>query len=1055
MNRTQPLLHSRARALTSRPWTSAAGTLLVVALSALALGAVGCSSCDDDTSGSIRSGNNPQLEVDPTTVVFAAASVDAPETHTVFITNSGTGTITLEPSQLSPARGPFSFTDAEDKVLGAGESTSLTVTYAPLDESSPVGQLLVAATNGQSEIVQLTTVGPTRELQCNPTNFGAVTLGQTTEMEVELQNIGNLDMTVTSITMHDQEFQIVAQPELDLLLKPQQTTTVKLAVTPEYGGPIEDSLQVAVTESGTLFECTIRANVPVALIDLVPGRIDFGAVPTGTTVTKDVVVRNVGSADLILDGVELLRGSSMDFAVVNSPAEPLVVAPEASTTITVSYTAGQDTATGTAVFVSNDGSSPEVPLPLLGRPSRPEIGVSPDSIAFGNVGQGVTSRRELTIFNNGNEPLSLQNITVDGVSGEFAIVPDLSIPALSGTPTDLSAGTSLVVVVTYAPADLGTDRGNVVILSNDPTRPELRVPLTGNGLEGAECTVTVRPDPLNFGLVARGSTKELGAQVTNTGTGPCTYRGAQAAGILNNAFSVSGATRRVGEEFGPGEVMVVNVLYSPASFDLNNGNLTVNVTDPLDNRSVVYCGVGERCQNGMGNPFECGFNPPACGIPLAGTSGISDIAVIPGNVDFGLVTLGCASQTIDVTVYNTGTANLQIQNVYLDGCSPEFELRGTPGPPYPVEVTSGTPRRIQISYRPTGLGEDQCSLVIESDAVQSTPILRVPLRGEGTNISRQVDTFEQIDGRKVDALFMIDGSGSMQAEADEVARNLSTFLATAELLNNDFQIGVAHLDIGEELRIGGVAYEAGRLIGDPPFLKPTTPNYQSIFSDRVSNIVVGGGTQEAGLEGARKALSDPLITDTTQSCGSCAAPYAQCSPTNHCGGFNAGFLRDDASLEIIIVSDEEDQSSATPDFYVAFFQSIKGFRNDALLHVSTIIGADSNGNPANCTGSGDGADAGRRYAEVGNATGGTVGSICAASYASYLQNIGNRAFGLRREFFLSRVAEEATVEVRVNSRDQATGWTYDRDTNSVIFDRNMVPEAGSTIEVEYEAYCFE
>ena len=42
----------------------------------------------------------------------------------------------------------------------------------------------------------------------------------------------------------------------------------------------------------------------------------------------------------------------------------------------------------------------------------------------------------------------------------------------------------------------------------------------------------------------------------------------------------------------------------------------------------------------------------------------------------------------------------------------------------------------------------------------------------------------------------------------------------------------------------------------------------------------------------------------------------------------------------------------------------------------------------------------------------------------------------------------------VDDEDVEEGWTFDETTNSVIFDRDAAPEAGSIIEVEYEARCF-
>ncbi|MEO1267209.1 MAG: choice-of-anchor D domain-containing protein, partial [Myxococcota bacterium] len=1027
---------------------------------ALVLAAVSpaCSGCSDDESGgqgSFAEGAKPELVVSPTSLTFSAATVDRPETLALEIRNAGTGELRGFSYALNPSVGPFSFEDPQIVSLKEGESVNMRVTYSPIDERNDFGQLAITA-SGQTELVDLNTLVPTRELQCEPSPivFSNSEIGVEQTQTVVVRNIGTLPLTVTGTTLEFGDAVTVAQPlAANVELRPDEASNLELSFVPDSGGNLEDRLFIETAEAEEPFVCLIRTSTSVPLIDLSPPRIDFGNVPTGATVEEDVLVINRGDAPLVLEAVAMLRGSSEDFTLVNAPEEPISIEVGDNATITIAYTAGAEVANGTAIFFSNDPIEPELSLPLLGRPSEPDIGVDPTSINFGNVGISVSSPRELAIFNNGAEALEIQSVELDGGSADFRLQPDPGFPPINGGgTTTIEPGALARISVVYAPTDVGPDAANIIIDSNDPDTPELLVPLTGNGLEGVECDLQVGPDPLNFGLTARGSTKVLPVTVRNTGTGPCQYNGATARGIFNNAFAVSAASLRSGEQLAPGQSMVVEVDYNPTTFDLNNGQMEINISDPSNGQSAVFCNAGERCANGMGNPFECDLSPPpSCGVQLTGLAGISDIAVIPGSVDFGLVTLGCASQAQLITVYNTGVVPLRVNNILFEGCSNEFELRGVPQLPF--EVATGNPLPIQVVYRPTDLGEDQCVLRIDSDANAQEPTLRVPLRGEGTNISRQVDVFEQIDGRKVDVLFVIDGSGSMSEEQSNVSRNLGQFLGTAELLDNEFQIGVTHLDLGATVRFDGVNYEAGELMGTPSFLTRQDPNYLSQFQNRV-DMGASGGTQEAGLEAARQALSDPLITETPDTCTSdaqCTSEvYPFCSPNGQCGGRNAGFLREDASLEIIILSDEEDQSTATPDFYVDFFQSIKGFRNDSLLNVSVIVGANTSSNtPADCTSGNGDAAAGRRYDTVAQSTGGTTGSICAADFGGYLQNIGNRAFGLRREFFLSRAAEPATVQVRVNGANQTTGWTYDETTNSIIFERTTVPMAGALIEVEY------
>ena len=76
--------------------------------------------------------------------------------------------------------------------------------------------------------------------------------------------------------------------------------------------------------------------------------------------------------------------------------------------------------------------------------------------------------------------------------------------------------------------------------------------------------------------------------------------------------------------------------------------------------------------------------------------------------------------------------------------------------------------------------------------------------------------------------------------------------------------------------------QSGRIQGQ--IITSETPNPASVFNTIV-NVGVTGSPYELGLEAARMALTSPVIDNQ-----------------------NAGFLRDDASLSLIFVSDEEDGS---------------------------------------------------------------------------------------------------------------------------------------------------
>ncbi len=271
------------------------------------------------------------------------------------------------------------------------------------------------------------------------------------------------------------------------------------------------------------------------------------------------------------------------------------------------------------------------------------------------------------------------------------------------------------------------------------------------------------------------------------------------------------------------------------------------------------------------------------------------------------------------------------------------------------------------------------------------------------------DVFEQpAVQRSADLLFVVDSSASMAEEQALLGENFEAFVAVVEGSYADFQLGIVTTDVSAE--------DAGVLRGG--IMGPDTDDLATVF---LENIAVGteGSRDEQGLEAARMALS-PAI--------------------------NPGLLRDEAQLNVVFVSDEDDHS---PDEVAVYLDELRGLSAEGGFAAHAIVGDL----PSGCTSGTSAASAAERYASAVEETGGYRESICADDYTGILTRVGLDLSGLDDTFPLSQLPDPASIAVWVDGvrmfERAEDGWTYEAGDNVIVFRGRAVPRPGMTILVEY------
>ncbi|MBL8951605.1 MAG: hypothetical protein JNK82_12560 [Myxococcaceae bacterium] len=406
-------------------------------------------------------------------------------------------------------------------------------------------------------------------------------------------------------------------------------------------------------------------------------------------------------------------------------------------------------------------------------------------------------------------------------------------------------------------------------------------------------------------------------------------------------------------------------------------------------------------------------------VPLTAQSGKGCLYVSPKRIDFGERV--CATKLRRVSVFNLCEQPVPVQWPMFSMLS-RFPMVGTP--PATLAPREGT--SFEVGYQPNGPGLDLGATGFRATENSQLVDYVVPLSGQGVSLATHVDTWVQPAVPKADLLFVISNAPSMaddQTVITRLAMSFNSFFAYAAREGIDFQLGVLTTSVS--------AFDAGTLTG-PHIVKPVTPNIEAAFASAVQVGTSGSATPQAAEVAVNALLASP------------------------------GFLRPEASLAIIVITDAPDHSPLPAEYYTL---RLRELRPRGLISYN-VIGPEwpaGAGCPADEAWPTDSTLRAMTLAfEGGHA------SICAmgAAEGEHLEAIGATAFGYRTKFHLTEWAQPTSLALSVNRgdgqgftsaegyRDGGNGWSYDATSNAVVFPPLFVPAPGDTLRAQYLPACY-
>ncbi len=386
---------------------------------------------------------------------------------------------------------------------------------------------------------------------------------------VTVKATGNVNLSVTSV-LATGDFS-VSSDACVTSIAPQSYCTISVTFAPTVTG----------TRTGTL---TILANVPggeytVSLsgtgttpsaVSLTPASLSFGDELIGqATSAQNVVIANSGTTPATLTQVAV----SGDFSLSTNTCGS-TIASESSCTVGITFSpAASGSRAGALTVIDSAGTQTAI---LSGTGESPATdNLAPASLAFGTQQVGTSSAAQ---------PVTLTN-TGDATLGQIQVQASSDFKYVNNCGTSLSGHVSCTILVTYLPANVGAETGQLTV--TDALKSQ-SVSLSGTGLAGPGITLTPNPPPALVGYVGGTATSPVQTmKLTNNGGVPLSgFSVSVSSGFAVTANQCTGT-------LPVGSACTVGVTFTATATGQVNGTLSVNIASSGQSYSVPLTGQGD------------------------------------------------------------------------------------------------------------------------------------------------------------------------------------------------------------------------------------------------------------------------------------------------------------------------------------------------------------------------------------------------------------------------------------------------------------------------------
>jgi len=430
-----------------------------------------------------------EIDISPSEIDFGDIELGSTSIPQV-VTIENTGEVDLDIQSVlvtgvNLAEFPVVADDCTGETLAPQSECTLEVVFSPTGSGERSAQIDVRS-SAQSSLDTVTLSGngmindqPVLDLSPASVNFGEVAIGGSSNQTTTVENTGSTALDIESLALAGpaaNDYILDADNCSGSSLAPGETCSYNVGVAPSETGLREAAVDIVSNAFSSPDQQTyIAIGIEAPVMAFEPDGFDFGAVPVSTTEESgELLVKNAGSADLIVNFIQLVGTDADDFSLILDQCSATTVAAGDSCAFEFSFSPSDVGTQAFTVWVDSNAGLGRFFIRGRGVNLDPELDLNPNLVDFGNVaGEDASAPISLVFSNPGSGALTVT--AVDPAEAPFT----QAAGTCGAVPFSVAAGDSCAIDYQFQPTDPGDFVQTITVESDAIAGSDTEFSLTG------------------------------------------------------------------------------------------------------------------------------------------------------------------------------------------------------------------------------------------------------------------------------------------------------------------------------------------------------------------------------------------------------------------------------------------------------------------------------------------------------------------------------------------------------------------------------------------------